>query len=435
MMDHGESILIVDDDEGARRTLEQILGRKGYAAESAGTGAAAVEKARERSFNLALVDIRLPDGEGVELIEPLRELRPGMDVILMTAYASLDSALKALNRGAAGYVMKPLDMDAVLGAIDRVLEKQRLVAAKREAEQALRESERRYRFLYERSPAMNLIIGADGTVKDANTAMLQVLGYSREETVGRPVLDFVPSETRQRVTVALQRSLSGRAAEGVEVDVCGKDGELHTILFCPGQVVTCEGEEPGGILVTGTDITERKRSEERLAYMATHDLLTGLPNRMLLTDRLVLEMARAGRSQKRLALLLLDLDQFKRVNDSLGHTVGDKLLQAVADRLKETLRKSDTVGRVGGDEFVILSPDLTEEEDEARVAVRVLNALRRPLFFDGRELLVTTSVGVAVYPDDGRDGDTLMRNADVALYAAKGKGRDRFQRYGPEIMA
>jgi diguanylate cyclase (GGDEF)-like protein len=183
-----------------------------------------------------------------------------------------------------------------------------------------------------------------------------------------------------------------------------------------------------------TDITERKRTEEQLAYMATHDALTGLPNRWLLNDRLTLELARAQRHQQKLALILLDLDYFKEINDTLGHTAGDKLLQTVGERLMSLVRKSDTVARMGGDEFmlVLLFPGIREDGDAARIAQRILEAFRRPFVFDDHEIRITTSIGIAIYPDDGQDADTLIKNADIAMYRAKAQGRDNYQRYSSE---
>ena len=177
------------------------------------------------------------------------------------------------------------------------------------------------------------------------------------------------------------------------------------------------------------DITERKRAEEELAYLASHDALTGLPNRTLFSDRLTLALAHAHRNQQKLAVMLLDLDYLKDINDTLGHSVGEKLLQAVGERLMSLLRKSDTVARIGGDEFMLVLPETARVEDAAKIASKILEAIRRPFAFDGHKMHITTSIGIAMYPDDGEDVDSLMRDADVAMYRAKAKGRDNYQRY------
>jgi diguanylate cyclase (GGDEF)-like protein len=176
-------------------------------------------------------------------------------------------------------------------------------------------------------------------------------------------------------------------------------------------------------------IAERERAEERARVLAFHDALTGLPNRLLFNDRLRLALAQARRHKRSMAVMFVDLDRFKFVNDSLGHTLGDELLRQVAERLIATVRHTDTVARLGGDEFTLLLPDLHGPEDAAQNARKILNATRRPFLLDGRELYVTPSIGVAVYPEDGRDVDTLLKNADTAMYRAKDEGRDNFQCY------
>ena len=180
---------------------------------------------------------------------------------------------------------------------------------------------------------------------------------------------------------------------------------------------------------------ERKRAEEERAYMATHDALTGLPNRILFNDRLNQEIARAYRHHQKLAVMMLDLDRFKDVNDTLGHSVGDQLLQAVGERLTYLLRKSDTVARMDSDEFMLIIPEIAWAEDTTRVAQRILDAFREPFVCDGRELYITTSIGIAIYPYDGEDADTLIQNADIAMYRAKEEGRDNYQRYTPAMNA
>jgi diguanylate cyclase (GGDEF)-like protein/PAS domain S-box-containing protein len=439
-MDEKERILIVDDDESARRSLKLIFRKKGYEVEMAGTGRDAIEKAQGGFFNLALLDIRLPDTAGIELLAPLKELHPDMAVILITGYASLKTAVQALNDGASGYITKPLNVDEVLSKARDVFEKQRLVmenrrlfqAAQRElaerkrAEEALRESEERYRCLFEASPVGIGIVDLEGNVFASNQSMLELTGYTPEELQTVKLGDtYVDPDEHKRLLKALKKS--GKVRDW-EVRLKRKDGTVYFALLNVDQL------ELGGrkvILTTARDITERKRAEEELAYMATHDALTGLPNRWLLNDRLTLGLAHARRNRQKLALMLLDLDHFKDVNDKLGHTVGDKLLQAVGERLTSLVRKSDTVARMGGDEFMLLLPFRRGrgEEDAIKIAQRILEAFRRPFVFDGHEIRITTSIGIAFYPDDGEDADTLMKNADIAMYRAKERGRDNYQRY------
>jgi len=181
--------------------------------------------------------------------------------------------------------------------------------------------------------------------------------------------------------------------------------------------------------------TERKRAEETLRYMAYHDPLTGLPNRALFNDRLTLELARAQRNRQKLAVMLLDLDYFKNINDTLGHSVGDRLLQVAGNRLRSLLRSSDTVARMGGDEFLLMLPEIARVQDTSRVAQKILGAFREPFVLDGHKLHTTASIGIATYPDAGEDADTLTKNADIAMYRAKKRGRNNYEHYSVEVNA
>ncbi|MER2555726.1 MAG: EAL domain-containing protein [Thauera sp.] len=184
-----------------------------------------------------------------------------------------------------------------------------------------------------------------------------------------------------------------------------------------------------------TDISRLKETEARIRDLAYYDPLTGLPNRRLLEDRLQVELAHAARLRCRLAVMFVDLDRFKRINDSLGHAVGDKLLVEIAARLRSSLREDDTVARMGGDEFLVILNNLSGPDEAATMARRLVAALRRPVSIEGRELIVTTSVGVSVYPDDSRDANTLIKHADVAMYRAKDEGRNSFQLFEPAMNA
>jgi diguanylate cyclase (GGDEF)-like protein len=187
--------------------------------------------------------------------------------------------------------------------------------------------------------------------------------------------------------------------------------------------------KPIGFRGISRDITERKHLEEKIQQMAFHDSLTGLPNRKLFSDRLGIALAQAQRNQKKVGIAMLDLDNFKGVNDTLGHDVGDILLQAAAERLSAALRKSDTVARFGGDEFVLIIPDLKAREDAIQVAQKIVDSFCKPFLIDTHQLVVTTSIGIAVYPHDGTDEGMLLKNADIAMYQAKQAGRARYQLY------
>jgi diguanylate cyclase (GGDEF)-like protein len=221
---------------------------------------------------------------------------------------------------------------------------------------------------------------------------------------------------------------TGKGATIHDWQIIRKDGSPRVVEASVSLIRDAKGKKTGfrGVL---RDITERKHAEEELQYTATHDDLTGLPNRTLFNDRLTLALTQAHRNNKKLGVMLLDLDYFKDVNDTMGHSMGDQLLRVVGNRLTELLRKGDTVARVGGDEFLLLLSEIGGIEDAHTIAQKVLEAFRKSFVFDDHEIMITTSIGIAIYPADGGDADTLTKHADVAMYRAKDKGRDNFQRY------
>jgi diguanylate cyclase (GGDEF)-like protein/PAS domain S-box-containing protein len=419
-------ILVVDDEPDMCWALENTLQPAGYAVTTATSGAEAIEKAQERFFNLALLDIRLPDTEGIELVAPLREMHPDMEMIMVTAYASLETAVRALNEGVSAYLTKPLNLNNMLATAREVLEKQRLVEEKRRAEEALRKSEARYRAIVEDQTELICRFLPDGALTFVNEAYCRYFGKKPEELIGHTFMPFVSDEDQEIVRKQLTSLSPENPVVTYEYRVVAPNEEIRWQQQSDRAIF----DEQGRIIEfqsVGRDVTERVQVEQQLVYMATHDALTGLPNRVMFNDRLTLELAHAQRNRQKLAVMLLDLDHFKNVNDTLGHSVGDQLLQVVGERLTSLLRKSDTVARMGGDEFMLLFPEMAQMEDAARIAQKMLEAFRKPFVFEGHELHITTSIGIALCPDNGEDIDTLVKNADIAMYRAKEQGRNSYQ--------
>jgi len=231
-----------------------------------------------------------------------------------------------------------------------------------------------------------------------------------------------------------QAAASGREVVDMEMEAVRDGHPVATIVGYAAPLFDSSGRTRGAIGAF-LDITARKRAEEQVRDLAYHDALTGLPNRLLFQDRLALAVAQAHRHRQGLAVLFLDLDRFKVINDSLGHTVGDRLVREVAARLRTCVREGDTVARLGGDEFTLLLPHVGQAVDAAKVAKKVLDLVRIPFDIDGRELFVTASMGISLYPDDGTDAETLVKNADTAMYRAKEQGRDLYQLYTPAMNA
>jgi len=307
------------------------------------------------------------------------------------------------------------------------------VSGRRQIEEALRVSEKRYRTLFERNLAGVYRSTLEGRILDCNESFARIFGYaSREEVLRQVAWDFYQRpEDRE---AALAKLLERQSLTNYELCLKRKDGSLVWVLESESLL---EGPDGRLSVIEGTtiDITERKRAEEQVKHLAFHDPLTNLPNRLLFNDRLTLAVAQAHRHNQKLAVLFLDLDRFKVINDSLGHSVGDELLRQVAERIQEHVREGDTVARLGGDEFTLLVPGINAEEDAAKIAKKICDAIHAPFWIDGRELFVTTSLGVSVYPSDGHDAETLVRNADSAMYRAKEQGRDNYQLYTPAMNA
>jgi diguanylate cyclase (GGDEF)-like protein/PAS domain S-box-containing protein len=297
---------------------------------------------------------------------------------------------------------------------------------------ALRESEARFRTLADTAPAAIVIF--DGSrLHYANDAAARIGGYTREEMQGLSLFDLVHPDYRAQVLARGKARLEGEPVPSRnEFPVVTKDGQTRWLDVSAGLI------ESGGrtaILATALDVTERKQAEQQIRELAYHDALTGLPNRVLFGDRLSVAVAQAHRLGQKVALLFLDLDRFKLINDSLGHGVGDVLLKAVAGRLRASVREGDTVARLGGDEFTLLLPGLTRPHDVLRIAEKILAAVRAPFELGEREVYVTASMGVSVYPDDGLEPEFLVRNADAAMYRAKEQGRDNCQLYARSMNA
>jgi diguanylate cyclase (GGDEF)-like protein/PAS domain S-box-containing protein len=299
------------------------------------------------------------------------------------------------------------------------------------AEATLKNSEERYRTLVESSTDAILMLDQERNAVTCNQAFLDLFGYQKSGVEGQSIRIVHPSEESFRAYGKATYPLVDRVGSlREEWDLMRKDGTIFSAEIVTSPIRSLDGTTTGYICII-RDITERKRAEEELAYMATHDSLTGLPNRTLFSDRLTMGLTQARRSKKNLVVMLLDLDYFKDVNDTLGHSTGDQLLRAVGSRLSRLLRKGDTIARIGGDEFLLLLPELLQTEYATTLAQKILHSFREPFVLDDHQIHITTSIGIAIFPDDGDNADALMKSADIAMYRAKNKGRDGFQRYTP----
>jgi diguanylate cyclase (GGDEF)-like protein len=292
------------------------------------------------------------------------------------------------------------------------------VTERKLAEEAVRKSEERYRALFENNPIETMIVDNRGIITGYNHEKIKS-GCRLPDPGDVMYRDYAGKHKNAMYSELMECIRSGVSKEFPDEQYNDKFLYIKISPF------------PEGAIITSIDVTDRKLAERRLSHLATHDPLTGLPNRILFDDRLSLELARAKRGNKKLAVMLLDLDHFKDINDSWGHTVGDEVLKTVGRRLPQFLRKSDSIARMGGDEFLILLPEIEDAEDVLTIALKVLDAFKEPFIVGARELYTTPSIGIAIYPDDATDPDMLMKNADIAMYSVKQKGRNDCRRYAP----
>jgi diguanylate cyclase (GGDEF)-like protein/PAS domain S-box-containing protein len=305
------------------------------------------------------------------------------------------------------------------------------------SKEALRQSEERSHLLLHSAGEGIFGVDVTGLVTFVNPAALRLLGFAAEELLGQRVHAAIHHSHEGGsiypvVDCPMYASYTQGAKNQVSDEVLWrKDGSSFPVEYS-STPITKDGQVTGAV-VTFRDITDRKQAEEIIHQMAYHDSLTGLPNRKLFSDRLGIALAQAQRNQKVVAIAMLDLDHFKEVNDTLGHDVGDLLLKATAERLRAALRDSDTVARIGGDEFALILPDLKGIKDAIQVAQKIVDGFRKPFPINTHQLLMTTSIGIAVYPDDGTDEGMLLKNADQAMYQAKQTGRDRYRFYETDL--
>jgi diguanylate cyclase (GGDEF)-like protein/PAS domain S-box-containing protein len=292
---------------------------------------------------------------------------------------------------------------------------------------ALRSSEQRYRLMAENATDLISRSTMRGRMVYVSDAARSLLGYDAPEMVGHSIFEFIAEADHHVVRQVTTRIAEQRAPQTFSYRALRKDGSFlwfETTSRAVPDPVTGELTE---IVAVSRDISERRRAEEQIEYQAYHDALTGLPNRLLFRDRLTIALAHAKRQHTPVAVMFLDLDRFKFVNDTLGHSLGDELLRAIAARLRSVLREGDTIARMGGDEFTVLLTDLSTPTDAAKIAQKLLETVAYPVRVEGHELYATTSIGIALYPSDGDNAEALLKNADGAMYRAKEIGRNSYQ--------
>jgi diguanylate cyclase (GGDEF)-like protein/PAS domain S-box-containing protein len=440
-MSMSQRILLIQADVPEARIIRDALTNCGDAlsqvewvrsySEGLQTLLADAESGRESGISAILIDLSLPDSQGLETFDQYLLAAPRIPILVLCTVADEAIAKLAVQRGAQDYLFADrLDSyllpKAVLSMIDRAAIAEALFLEKERAQVTLNSI----------GDAV-LCTDVSGHVTYLNAIAEQLTGWTRVEAMGHQleevlsIIDSVSRMTaenplalsiRENRTVVLTPNCVLIRRDGVETAIEDSAAPIHDRL----------GHVTGAVMVFH-DVSAAREMTARMSYLAQHDSLTDLPNRVLMSDRLVEAIALSLRYRRRLAVLYLDLDHFKHINDSLGHTIGDRLLQSVANRLFTCVRTSDTVSRQGGDEFVILVWELRDARDAAITADKILEALREPHRIDRHELHITASIGIVTYPNDGLDAETLLKHADAAMYHAKATGRDGYQFFTPDM--
>jgi len=418
------TVLVADDDPVMRLLMLEMLAQVGLDAVEASDGRAAVASFRDNAPDLVLLDVDMPLLDGFSVCRAIRKLESSshIPVIMVTGGDDLEAVTQAYEAGATDFVSKPINWP-ILG--HRVL----YVLRASDAIARLRIADAHNRAVLAAIPDTFFRLSADGYYLDYEEGHEPGADFASRECVGRHIRDVLPAPIASRMLDQLSAVLHSASVHSVDYEL-SRDGVSHH--FEARLVGTASGEVLGLV----RDISERKRTEEQIRKLAYCDSLTGIPNRQAFLETLELEIERSQREQRKFAILFMDLDSFKRINDTLGHNIGDLLLQIVTERLRETIRPGDhlcSLARLGGDEFTILLPDIERVDDALAVAHRVKDAMRRPFNLDGHEIFVTASIGISLYPEDGEDCTSLLKFADTAMYHAKNCGKNNAKLYSSSL--
>jgi diguanylate cyclase (GGDEF)-like protein/PAS domain S-box-containing protein len=427
-------LLLIEDDADDVRLLRKMLGARGLPATDL-TIAASIEEAEahlaKAGTDVVLLDLELSGARDIAALRRARAAAPRVALVVLTALEDESLALQAVKEGAQDYLIKgQIDARGLLRAVRHAIERKAM-------EDALFEEKERAQVTLQCIGDAVACTDISGRITFLNVIAERLSGWSCTDAAGKPfaeILNIVDTSTRVAIpdVMLIAAGHDGIAHLPSTCSLIARDGKEVAMEVSIAPIRGREGQKIGAVVVVH-DVSAARAMAAQLTHAAQHDVLTGLPNRMLLHDRVTHALSLVPRHMRKVAVMFLDLDGFKHINDTLGHRTGDKLLLSVAQRLAGCVRASDTVSRQGGDEFVVLLSGMEQSEDAAITAERMLEAVAKPHFIEGHELYVTTSIGVSVYPDDGIDAETLIKNADTAMYQAKENGHKSCQFFKPAM--
>jgi len=440
--DVAEEILIVDDEKLHQHSLMTLMQCDKYNINCVSSGELAIEKLKEMSIGIILLDLNMDGMNGEDVMQYICDNNIDTTVIVVSGEHSFEAAENALKHGAYDYIRKPYCIENLLNSVNNAIKKRQLESDNTKMQQRLQESEKLHRYIVNKSPDIVYILDNNGRFTFINKRIETLLGYRVNEIVGKHYTELVHEDDIERAQFKFNERRTGtRASSNIELKLKCKNNE-HPRNFdnrlLPIEInsmgvysshTTDEDNKFVGTYGVARDITDRIEAEEIIRFQAYHDMLTRLPNRTLLNDRLNQALTHARRNKTHLSVMFLDLDRFKMINDTLGHIVGDHLLQAVAHRLRQCLREGDTLARLGGDEFTLLLPEVESKNDAKYIAKKIISALSQAFKIDNNELFVSASIGISHFPEDGDSVEALIKHADIAMYAVKGNGKNSYQFY------
>ena len=439
-------VVIVDDQPTNRQIFTRIATsiEAGTQVRAFADPRSALEWLAGNTPDLVVTDYNMPHMDGAEFISQMRRVPTLVDVpiIVITVFEDRAYRIAALDAGATDFLQSPVDHREFVTRARNLLKlrqqqllladrannlKRELEVSERALERTIRDSRDQLAQVIDTVPALISATDRDGRFLFVNAYHSKVTGLDPAKVVGRDSSDVLGEEAASR-NKALDRMVlaSGKPLNSYEEEINDAQGKRRVFLTTKSPLRDLSNEITG-ILTSSLDITDRKAAENHLQHIARHDALTGLPNRTLIRDQLRKEIARARRGDRKVGLQMLDIDRFKSVNDALGHSVGDRLLKAIAQRLRVTVREGDVVARLGGDEFAILMSDVKGPSETTQLAEKIIDVIGQPLFFEGHEINPTASIGISTHPDDGGDVDSLMKSADLAMYRAKAHGGNGYE--------
>jgi len=401
------TVLYVEDDESIRTELAEFLKRRVGTLILAADGQDAWSKFSEQSVDLVITDIKMPHMNGLILASKIKEQSPSTPILITTAFEQTDYLIDAIRIGVDKYIIKPIDTSLMMRDLMACVKQSH-------ADQQLELINQ----LFDNNKEGILVTDKTNSIIMVNKAFSKITGYMRDEVIGKSPKLLASGRHDDVFYDNMWQEINAKGSWQGEIWDKRKNGEIFpqwmsisTLLNDAGQV--------SHYMAMFANISQWKADEERLKYLASHDVLTGLPNRNTLYDLMSLSFANADRNKESVAILFVDLDEFKPVNDNYGHHVGDILLQNIARRLTATLRSGDTISRLGGDEFIIVLTNAENRDDLSATVVKIQQIIAKPIDIDGYSLSVTSSIGISLYPEHSKYAERLISYADTAMYQAK----------------